>query len=98
MSNITGTTVTSPQAAICGFVAGGVAAALTTPLDVIKTRIMLSSGDRSIIRMAAAIWNEKGVRGFGAGIVPRVMWISIGGSIFLGVYDLARKTIRAFSE
>jgi solute carrier family 25 S-adenosylmethionine transporter 26 len=54
---------------------------------------MLSSGDRSIIGMAATIWNEKGVGGFGAGILPRIMWISIGGSIFLGVYDFARKTI-----
>jgi solute carrier family 25 S-adenosylmethionine transporter 26 len=30
--------------------------------------------------------------GFGAlfkGIVPRVMWLSIGGSIFLGAYEMA---------
>lgn len=31
------------QAALCGSVAGGIAAAITTPLDVCKTRIMLSS-------------------------------------------------------
>ena len=33
----------SVKAGLCGMVAGGAAAAITTPLDVMKTRIMLSS-------------------------------------------------------
>lgn len=33
----------SLQASLCGMVAGGIAAAITTPLDVMKTRIMLTT-------------------------------------------------------
>lgn len=29
-----------------------------------------------------------------AGIIPRVLWITIGGSLFFGSYDLATRMIR----
>lgn len=71
------------QAALCGSVAGGVTAALTTPFDVLKTRVMLGgeqSGLRHLVR-------SHGVRILFAGLVPRVTWISAGGFIFFGLYE-----------
>lgn len=84
----------------CGSVAGGIAAFLTTPLDVAKTNIMLNNfvGDRGVDTdrnssrptyrtILSEIYRTKGVAGLFAGAVPRVIWISVGGAIFLGGYE-----------
>jgi len=82
----------SHEAAICGSIAGGVAAAVTTPLDVLKTRIMLDmrrdkSNMPSVFSRIRTIYYMEGVNAFFAGVVPRVLWISAGGAVFLGVYE-----------
>ncbi|GAB1313384.1 S-adenosylmethionine transporter [Madurella fahalii] len=81
--------VSAVESGFYGSIAGGVAAGVTTPLDVLKTRVMLSSQRESMVRIARSILQEHGVRPFFAGIGPRVMWISIGGAIFLGSYQWA---------
>ncbi|KAG0210296.1 hypothetical protein BGX28_009452 [Mortierella sp. GBA30] len=89
------------EAAIFGSIAGGIAAGITTPLDVIKTRLMLSQRSAAGIAQSSAYYSgiiptfkrilaEEGPRALFSGIGPRVMWISIGGSIFLGVYEKAK--------
>ncbi|XP_015608516.1 S-adenosylmethionine mitochondrial carrier protein homolog isoform X2 [Cephus cinctus] len=80
------------ESALCGAIAGGISAAATTPLDVAKTRIMLSSStacasELRIFHMLQVVYKEHGMRGLFAGIVPRVTWIIIGGFIFFGVYE-----------
>ncbi|KAF2460991.1 mitochondrial carrier domain-containing protein [Lineolata rhizophorae] len=73
-----------------GSVAGGVAAALTTPLDVLKTRLMLAKEPVGALDMAARIWKQGGGwRAYFAGVGPRVLWISVGGAVFLGSYQAA---------
>ncbi|KAG2362839.1 S-adenosylmethionine transporter [Suillus spraguei] len=87
------------EAAVCGSIAGGTAAALTTPLDVLKTRVMLDLRDPSkqqvpsLLMRLRQIYIQEGARALFAGIIPRTMWISAGGSVFLGVYEWA---IRGF--
>ena len=83
------------QSSACGAMAGGFSAAITTPLDVAKTRIMLADASSELGRKQSALLalkivkQEKGFAGLWAGVSPRVAWISIGGAIFLGIYDLA---------
>lgn len=90
--------VGAAESAVYGSLAGAVAAGVTTPLDVLKTRIMLSTERRGFVAVAAEILRDHGVRPFFAGIGPRVMWISIGGAIFLGSYQWAVNAMQGRRE
>lgn len=81
------------KGAICGSIAGGIAAALTTPLDVIKTRIMLNKERIGIIPLVKTLIKEEGYSVFLNGIGPRTCWISAGGAIFLGCYELVHTSL-----
>ncbi|KAF8058709.1 mitochondrial carrier domain-containing protein [Lyophyllum atratum] len=91
------------EAAVCGSIAGGVAAALTTPLDVLKTRVMLDLRDPSKEKLPTlrsrlrAIYIHEGPRALFAGVVPRTLWISAGGAVFLGVYEWAVHGLMAYN-
>ncbi|KAI9155359.1 mitochondrial carrier [Paramyrothecium foliicola] len=90
-----GLDVSAVESGLYGSVAGGVAAALTTPLDVLKTRVMLSKERVSVGQVFWQIARQEGVRPFFSGIVPRITWISIGGAIFLGSYQSVVNTLSA---
>ena len=81
--------VTAAESALFGSISGAIAAGLTTPLDVLKTRMMLAKQRESIFSITGRIWKEEGGRVFFSGIGPRTMWISIGGAVFLGSYQWA---------
>lgn len=94
----TGLPLTPISVAICGAISGGIAAGLTTPLDVIKTRIMLSdagSKNTTVIKIVKSIHKEKGIKGLFAGFVPRVLWITLGGAIFFGCYDFTTRILQS---
>ncbi|VUZ53816.1 unnamed protein product, partial [Hymenolepis diminuta] len=87
--------LTGFQFALCGFLSGAIAGSVTTPLDVAKTRIMLAERDSVLSsgRISTAlklVYNETGVLGWFAGILPRVGLMSLGGGIFLGLYDITK--------
>jgi solute carrier family 25 S-adenosylmethionine transporter 26 len=77
--------------------AGGTAAALTTPLDVVKTRTMLSAkNDPAYATVGRTFGTIVRTEGFGtllSGLGPRVTWISLGGAIFLGVYEQVKSVL-----
>ncbi|KAI5923822.1 mitochondrial carrier [Camillea tinctor] len=99
MGGVEGTTATTTvgagESALYGSVSGAVAAAVTTPLDVLKTRVMLSRERQSVGAVLKDLFASHGIRPFFAGIGPRVMWISAGGAIFLGSYQWAVNALQS---
>lgn len=81
--------VTALESALYGSMSGAVAAGATTPLDVLKTRLMLAKEKESAAIIMSRIWQQEGAKAFFSGIGPRTMWISIGGAVFLGSYQWA---------
>lgn len=86
------------QGATCGSAAGSVAAGLTTPLDVVKTRMMLGVKDGvapyvGTLPSLQRIAREEGMAALFGGIGPRIGWITCGGFIFFGAYEYATQTL-----
>ena len=86
------------ESSLCGSVAGGIAAGLTTPLDVVKTRLMTQTGGKGaagnyqgLLDCLVRVAKEEGVGALYRGLVPRVVNIALGGAIFFGAYEAFKK-------
>ncbi|KAF2691220.1 mitochondrial carrier [Lentithecium fluviatile CBS 122367] len=90
--------VSGLEGGLLGSVAGAVAAGITTPLDVLKTRMMLAKEKQPMFTMLRDILRQSGPRAFFAGIGPRIGWISAGGAIFLGSYQWASNVLGGVEE
>ena len=87
-------------ASLCGSVSGAFAAAVTTPLDVAKTRIMLGKDkngvayESKVVSTVLRIAKDEGAGALFSGVVPRVKIIGIGGLIFFGAYENTESYLR----
>ncbi|GAV80233.1 Mito_carr domain-containing protein [Cephalotus follicularis] len=75
---------------------GAITGAVTTPLDVIKTRLMVQGSAnqyKGILDCVRTIVKEEGTHTLLKGIGPRVLWIGVGGSIFFGVLERSKQIL-----
>ncbi|CAI0457245.1 unnamed protein product [Linum tenue] len=82
--------------AVIGAFAGAVTGAVTTPLDVIKTRLMIQGSAnqyKGVMDCVQTVIREEGPAALLKGIGPRVLWIGIGGSIFFGVLESTKRKL-----
>lgn len=83
--------------------AGAFAAWITTPSDVVKTRMMLSAGEKTMAQGDAArrargeswevakeVYRSTGVRGLFRGGSFRAAWTALGSGLYLGTYEMSK--------
>ena len=89
VSEVRGAPCSPLESDLCRAAGGIVAAALSNPMDVVKTRLMLQQAGRQegVLAVLARVTASKGWRGLAAGLLPRLLWVSLGGVIFFGVYE-----------
>eukprot|EP00475_Leptophrys_vorax_P000217 TRINITY_DN10130_c0_g1_i2.p1 TRINITY_DN10130_c0_g1~~TRINITY_DN10130_c0_g1_i2.p1 ORF type:complete len:302 (-),score=50.93 TRINITY_DN10130_c0_g1_i2:56-961(-) len=94
--------LTSFQSTLFGGSSGAFAGFLTTPVDVVKTRIMTHVRDtnpesRTIHYVAKEIYRVNGLKGFFIGATPRSVWWFAVCSIFFPTYEATKQTLRHLS-
>lgn len=98
--------VTRPLRAIenmgIGIIAGIFSAAVTTPLDVIKTRLMTETGQvatlQGAVGMGRKIFEREGFRGLFSGIGPRVVYVGPSVGVFFVVYEGVKLRLKEKKE
>lgn len=90
--------LTPIEAAMCGAVSGSFSAAITSPLDRIKTLLMTNSQlyGGTVLSCATKIWKEEGLAGITTGMVPRVIYIAPSVVIFFVVYEMSQQKLKKY--
>jgi len=84
-------------AAVSAGVAGSAAAWVTTPFDVVKTRMMLEAGGKNgggvkmnAFRVGKEVLHQEGVRGLFRGGLIRAALTILGNGLYMGCYEAAK--------
>ncbi|EKX72792.1 mitochondrial carrier protein, putative [Theileria equi strain WA] len=96
-ANITQTSGNVIVSALCGSFAGGVAGAVTMPLDVAKTRMMTQGENRlykSTFDCLSKVARDEGSFALFKGLGLRVSWLTLGGFVFFAALEAGKVTIK----
>ena len=79
--------------AFCGALAGGLGSFATTPMDVVKTRMMTGVEYNSIVDATIRIFKEEGFMTFFVGTTPRLMHKIPANGLFFLCYEMFRQML-----
>lgn len=83
-------------------ITGGVSAFITTPLDLVKTKLMMQTGAdvayRGVWDVITQLYSQGGLNGLFVGSAARVAWLLPFTTIYLGVYEKIKRSLKARKE
>ncbi len=85
--------LTPIESAVCGAIAGTFSAAVTTPLDRIKTLVAIDGG-KSVTGCVSMILAEEGPFGLMRGLWPRISYVAPSVTIFFIVYEATQQHLK----
>jgi solute carrier family 25 S-adenosylmethionine transporter 26 len=78
-----------------GLISGAFAAAATTPLDVIKTNMMVNAKSRpDMVKAAASVWKQGGPSAFFRGVGPRATSQGINSAVFFAFFEALSRAFK----
>lgn len=91
--------LTPIESAVCGVIAGTFSAAVTCPLDRIKTLLMTNGAEYggSVVSCASKIISEEGMAGMMTGMIPRVVYIAPSVAVFFLAYEATQQKLKNWS-
>lgn len=83
-------------------ITGAIAAFLTTPLDLVKTKLMMQSGSvvaySGVVDVLQQLYADGGVSALFVGAIARVTWLVPFTTIYLGVYERCKRLILVWKQ
>lgn len=95
-------TLTQQEELAAAAVTGGFTGFVTTPLDLIKTRLMLQSTSggqyKGVFDALTSIYQEGGINALFVGSAARVSWLLPFTTIYLGIYEVCKRNLLAYKK
>lgn len=82
---------------LCAGLSGAVAAAVTSPLDVLKTRLQTQS-ERGLVTLVKTTFEKEGFLGFFRGTLPRVCLAAPAAGVSWGTYETIRLGLQRMTK
>jgi len=94
------TTTTPLEGALAGACATAIAQFFTTPLDVVRNRVMTSNTEENqgMMGTLGSIYRSEGWQGLLAGVSPRIAKAIISGAIQFATYEETKQQVLAFFQ